>query len=205
LPNQRQEDEIAGAIAGDRDALTALLERLGPMLESRLRGDIAARWQSVLEVDDVLQVTFLEIFLRITRFEYRGPGSFDAWVTRIAQNNLTDAVRALQQAKQLPPEKRITFQNDADSSLALLNVLGVTSGTPSRKAVAQELHVRVREAVAQLPRDYSRVLTLYDLEAKTADEVAEAMQRTAGAVYMLRARALDYLREALGSESQFGS
>lgn len=202
--SNQQEEEIACAVAGDRDALTALLERYGPTLQARLRGEIAAKWQSMLEVDDVLQVTFVEVFLRIDRFEYRGPRSFEAWVTRIAKNNLTDAIRSLQQAKQLPPEKRITFQNEADSSVALLNVLGVTSGTPSRKAVAQELHVTVREAVAQLPRDYAQVLTLYDLEAKSAEEVATVMQRTPGAVYMLRARALDCLRDALGSESQFG-
>ncbi len=203
MTDRPEEARIARAVAGDRDALTSLLECCGPGLQQRLSGQIASRWQSVLDIDDVLQVTFLEVFLRIGGFQYRGPGSFEAWLTRIAKNNLIDAVRFLEQGRQLPPEKRLSFQNEAESSLALWNVLGVTSGTPSRQAVAEEIHLRVRKAVAQLPRDYAQVLTLYDLEARDVEEVARLMQRSKGAVFMLRARGLDFLRETLGSESQW--
>jgi RNA polymerase sigma factor (sigma-70 family) len=199
------EDVISRAVAGDRDMVSALLATAGPRLQDQLHGQIAPRWQSVLDVDDVLQVTYLEIFLRIARFEYRGPGSFEAWVARIARNNLLDAIKALERAKQLPPAKRVQFQTDEDSSLALLEVLGVTSETPSRQAVAQETHAIVRQAVASLPRDYSQVLSLYDLQGGTAEEVAQEMNRSTGAVYMLRARALDPLREILGTDSQFFS
>lgn len=61
---------------------------------------------------------------------------------------------------------------------------------------------RVREAVAKLPRDYGRILTLYDLELRTIDKVAPTVGRTADAISMLGPRASDFLRETYGSESQ---
>lgn len=197
-----EEELVCRAVAGDREALAGLLGRVGPRLHDRLRREIAERWQSRLDAEDVLQVTFLECFLKIDKFENRRHGSFEAWISRICRHNLLDAIRALERASELPPEKRITPLSDKDSSWGLLELLGVTSGTPSRQMAAQEADQRVREAVAQLPRDYGQVVTLYDLESRTIDDVSRLMGRSPGAIYMLRARALDYLRESLGSESR---
>ncbi len=190
------------AVAGDRDALTDLLKRYGPGLQERLRSEIGGRFQSMLDAEDILQVSFLECFLRIGKFENRGPGAFEGWLSRICRHNLLDAIRSLERATRLPPEKRLAFSNDMESSLALVELLGVTSTTPSRQVSTEETHQRVRQAVADLPRDYGQVLTLYDLQAQPMDEVAGTMGRSVGAVYMLRARALDCLRETLGSESR---
>jgi RNA polymerase sigma-70 factor (ECF subfamily) len=197
-----EEALVGRAIVGDRDALAALLKRFGPVLEERLRREIDVRWQSLIDPEDVLQVTFLECFLKIGVFQNQAPGSFESWLTRICRNNLLDAIRSLQRASEFPQQQRVTLQNEMDSSWALAELLGATTGTPSRYAAVEEMHTRVRQAVAQLPRDYGQVLTLYDLEARPVDEVATMMRRSKGAVYMLRARALDYLREMIGGESK---
>jgi RNA polymerase sigma-70 factor (ECF subfamily) len=197
------DDLVARAVQGDRDAVESLLQQYGPQLRERFQHEIGTRWQSVLEIDDVLQVTFLEVFLRMDQFQDRGPGSFEAWLSRIARNNLLDAIRSLSQARQVPPERRVSCPTAEESSMQLLATLGLTTGTPSRHAVAQETHRQVQDAVAQLPRDYSQVLSLHDLQGISMPEVARVMQRTTGAVYMLRARALDFLRETLGRESEF--
>jgi RNA polymerase sigma-70 factor (ECF subfamily) len=199
------EDLVARAVTGDRDALTDLLEHNAVSLRGLLSRKIATRWRSSLDVDDVLQVTFLEAFLRIGRFDSRGGGAFEAWLVRIAENNLIDAVRSLERAKRLPPEKRITPPNEADSSLSLLDRVGATTGTPSRHVAMHEAHAAVQQAIDGLPEDYARVLSLYDLQGMTADSVAEVMKRSVGAIYMLRARALDRLRETLGRQSRFFS
>jgi RNA polymerase sigma factor (sigma-70 family) len=60
-------------------------------------------------------------------------------------------------------------------------------------------------ALRQLPPDYEKVIRLYDLAGKSPAEVAQEMGRSQGAVFMLRARAHDRLREVLGSSSQFFS
>ena len=190
---------LTRATGGDREALSQLLNETAPALHAKLEGEIHTRWQGVFDVDDVLQVTFLEVFLRIEAFENRGPGSWHAWIQRVAKHNLIDAIRSLEAAKQLPPEKRVYAAHSAESSWALLDELGKTTGTPSRFVATEEEHQRLRSAVERLPRDYGQVITLYDLEARSVDEVGRIMKRSKGAVYMLRARALDFLRETMGA------
>jgi len=193
------------AVAGDHDALTALLQQAGPQVRGRLAAALGDGWRGVIEIDDVLQVTYLEAFLRVGRFEPRGAGAFLAWLSRIADHNLQDAIRELTRAKRLPPGRRVTELGGADTTVALWEKLGGSHSSPSRRAATVEVHAAVKACVARLPEDYARVVRLYDLEARPVDEVAAALGRSAGAVYMLRARALDRLRELLGAESLYFS
>ncbi len=194
---------LSRAVSGDQGALTALLEQCGPRVRGRLEGKIAAQWRSALDVDDVMQVTYLEAFLHIERFEPSGMGSFVAWLTRIAENNLRDAVKELGRAKRPQPKNRVRAPVGDDSYVALCELLGATSTTPSRHAARGEVRRVLESALGELPEDYAKVIRLYDLEGRSAAEVAGAMGRSTGAVYMLRARALDRLRDGLGPESAF--
>jgi RNA polymerase sigma factor (sigma-70 family) len=191
------------ATAGDRDALTDLMGRFGPQVRRSLMGQAPPELQASLDLDDVMQVTYLEAFLRIARFEARGEGAFVAWLTRIAQNNLYDALKELRRAKRPPPERRAGGVNGFESSFALLERAGCVTSTPSRGAAAREVHESVLRAVSRLPHDYQRVVRLYDIDGRAVELVASELGRSVGAVYMLRARALDRLRELLGAESQY--
>ena len=63
---------VRRAAAGDVDALTELLEFVGPRVRDRLR--IGPLWRSSLDADDVMQTTYLEVFLRIGQLEnHTGP------------------------------------------------------------------------------------------------------------------------------------
>ena len=69
------EQLVRSAVAGDADALTKLLQKFGPEVERSLQ--INPVWQTVLEPADVMQVTYLEAFLRSnpeleTRIEVEG-------------------------------------------------------------------------------------------------------------------------------------
>ena len=194
---------VRRATAGEEEALSALLARHGPEVQERLRGKIGAQWQAAIDVADVMQVTYLEAFLRIRQFTPQETGSFLAWLTRIAENNLRDSIRALERAKRPSPRRRIGESPGEDSVVALVEVLGYTTTTPSRHAGRHEVSELVDRAVRKLPPDYATVIRLYDLEGQSADRVARVMDRSIGAVYMLRARAHDRLRELLGAESNF--
>lgn len=190
------------AVAGDEDALAQLLHQHGPAIRAQLAREIGPKWQSVLDPDDVMQVTYLEAFLRIDRFKPRGENSFQGWLAQIARNNLRDAVEQLTRQKRTPPGERIVAAGD-DSAVALMDRLGCTTSTPSHHAGRREVAQAVKSAVAMLPDDYAVVVRLYDLEGRPAAEVASTLGRSEGAVYMLRARAHDRLREAFGSASRF--
>ena len=82
---------IRAAVAGDADALAALLGEHGPEVERSL--SIAREWRSVLEPADVMQVTYLEAFLEVQRYDADRAQSFRAGLQRIAEN-LRRAVEA---------------------------------------------------------------------------------------------------------------
>ena len=69
------EELVSRAVTGDEDALTTLLRRHGPALRHKIAPTIGTKWQNVLDADDILQVTYLEVFLRIQRFVPQGPGA----------------------------------------------------------------------------------------------------------------------------------
>jgi RNA polymerase sigma-70 factor (ECF subfamily) len=188
---------IRNAIGGDRESLAAMLEMYGPQVRARLAARQGAQSDGEIEIDDVMQVTYLEAFLRIGQFENRGPGAFLAWLTQIAENNRLDALRALSRQKRPPAARRVRPGDWSESASALLDEMEWTTTTPSRSIGRQELAAALINALGRLPRDYATVLQRYDLEGLPVEEVAAGLGRSAGAVFMLRARALDRLREVL--------
>lgn len=209
--NSTPEELLRKAVAGDAEALSALLREHGPAVQVRL--NLQPQWRSMLEPEDVMQVTYLEAFMQIGRFEPKRGTSFEGWLNQIAQNNLRDAVRGLSRQKQLQPRDRVQLPasggggggGGGDSYVGLLELLGTASATPSREAGRNETQLLIEQALHRLPADYACVIRLYDLEGKTISEVCAEMKRSSGAVHMLRARAHDCLRQLLGTESMFFS
>lgn len=196
---------LSKARAGDRDCLVSLLDHLGAEVRRRIEPKISPRQRSSLDADDVMQVTYLEAVLQFGGFRDGGVSALRAWLTRLAQNNLIDAIRALEAAKRSSPSQRVSAAPGQDSALVLVELLGATYTTPSRAAARREADSFIEQALAKIPSDYADVIRLYDLEQRPIAEVAQHLGRTEGAVYMLRARAHDRLREALGTESMFFS
>jgi len=190
---------VERATAGDPDSLGELLARFGPRVEAHLR--IGRLWQTMLEPGDVMQVTYLEAFLQISSFRPEQFNQFEAWLARIAENNLRDAIRGLERQKQLPPSRRIAEPSASDSCVGLYEQLAATSTTPSRLAARKDIERLMQAAIDRLPPDYATAIRLYDLEGRPMSDVMTTMKRSAGSVHMLRARAHERLGELLGSAS----
>src|SRR5438876_7034494 len=108
MAGARSEDELAGlAVQGDESALIELLDQVSVRLHAEIARDIGPRYRGLVDADDIVQVTFMEAFLRMRSFIYAGPGSFLTWLRRIAQNNLRDAIKELERDRRPPPGKRI--------------------------------------------------------------------------------------------------
>ncbi len=192
-----EKNRIEAAVAGDTEALSALLKLHGPTVERALQ--INPVWRALLEPGDVMQVTYLEAFLQIRTFDPARGARFETWLRRIAENNLRDAIRGLERQKQPQPRDRIRPARSEDSLIGLYNLLGSDSATPSRDMREQESLHRLEGAIASLPERYQQVVRMYDLEGAAIEEVAARVGKSTGAVHMLRARAHDRLRGLLGS------
>ena len=190
---------VVRACTGDKDALAGLLEQFGPGVEAGLV--ISPKWQGMIDAADVMQVTYLEAFAHIREFDANRADSFSGWLGRMAQNNLRDAIRALEAKKNPPPHLKLDAYDD-DHGLALFDVLTSGGETPSRIVRKDEARQRLAQAMRCLPPDYARTIQLYDLEGRPVEDVAVQLGRSTGAVYMLRMRGHDRLRELLGRASQ---
>ncbi|GMU36437.1 MAG: sigma-70 family RNA polymerase sigma factor [Phycisphaerae bacterium] len=198
---QHEMDLMRRAVDGDREALTALLERHGPAVRAKL--EIPARWRSLLAVDDVMQQTYTDAFLGIREFVPREDGSFAGWLARIASRNLVDVLRTLESRKRGGDRRRVQLAEEGSSLNELSFLLGMTDSTPSRAARREEALAALATAIETLPEAYRRVVELYDLEGRSMEEVAPKMNRSLGAAYMLRSRAHRLLREKLGALTRF--
>ena len=188
------DEVVAQAAAGDPGALESLLQGATPALRAELTID--ARFRRSFDIEDVLQVTFLEAFLRIRSLEQPTAAAFHAWLRRIAEHNLADAVRALTRQKR-EEARRITHGASGESSRTLLLAVAGAHTTACSRAAAGEQLARLLEAIAALPASYRLVVEQVDLAERSVAEVAATLGRTEGAVHMLRARAHERLRELL--------
>lgn len=201
-PDRPTDDEpdplVTAAMQGDPSALEQLLRELTPQLTKSVR--IEPRWNRSLSVDDVLQVTYLEAFLRIKTLQKATRQSFAAWLKRIADNNLIDAVRGLERKKRPDANHRITQGPAGQSSRTLLLAVAGDQQTAGGQAAMAEQVENLHRAIARLPKSYREVVQSYELDERPIEEIAENLGRSTAAVYMLRSRALDRLRELLAPD-----
>lgn len=185
------------AVRGDREALTQLLERAAPTVRLRIGAAIPNHRRSLLSVDDVMQEAYTDAFLSIGRLEPRGWAAFVAWLNAIALGNLRDALDGLDAAKRGGDWHRLEPKTGASESMRLDRLLAATTATPSGAVELEEARATLRRALANLPDPSRRVIEMYELEGKSIEEVAAALGRSEGAVYMLRARGIVLLRQMI--------
>lgn len=194
---------LQDAVRGDREALTVLLRKHAPAVRLSITGHIPAQWQSVLSEDDVMQQTFADAFIDITGFDPDGDGQFAGWLCKLAQCNLRDVIRMLGAVKRGGRKNRVEFDVANDGMLPLIDLLDASATSPSGGATREESKSLLEGAMAQLPPTYKRVVQQYDLEGRDIEAIARELDRSAGAVYMIRARAHDKLKDLLGATSNF--
>jgi RNA polymerase sigma-70 factor (ECF subfamily) len=192
------------AMSGDQKSLADILTRDGVQARAALHTAIPAKWQSILSLDDVMQQAYAEAVVSLPRFEDRGQGSFAAWLTNLARCTLIDAIRMLEADKRGGDRKRIQAAGNPDDSCSnLFDMLAQTMGTPSRYAARHEAAAAVRHAIDQLQGPQKQVVEMYDLQGKPVAEVAAALGRSEGAVYLLRVRAHRRLAELMGAPANY--
>ncbi len=176
-----QEDGDLALVArlrqGDAAAMQELVRRFGPQL-NRLVGRLTA-WSS--DCEDILQEVFLTAWQHAGSF--RGDGSLEGWLRRLAINQCLNHRRA---------------RNAFDRLLARL--AGRKSASDCESVAPSEHGHRVREALAKLRNDDRTVLVLYYLEELNGSEVAELLGIRLDTFHVRLHRARQRLRKHLEKE-----
>ena len=200
-----EQDLLKEAVDGNKRALAKLLEAHTPAIYHQLVGKIPQRWQAVLSMDDVIQQTCADAVLSIRRFVPREESLFGAWLFTIASRNLNHAIKMLETEKRGKGLQRIVPHAHEKSFVTLYELLSAGGSTPSGHVARGEACGFLKEAILQLPATYRQTVQMYDIEGQSAAEVARALNRSPGAIHMIRTRAHRRLQKIMGNISKYFS
>lgn len=126
------------------------------------------------DVKDVIQNALVHIFSHITEFKYRGSGSLEAWVVRIAVNESLKFLRTKVQHELLQPDYDVIDDSEDD---------------PSVRDIPPDI---LRKMLNRLPTGYRTVLNLYVFEGKSHQEIARLLgiKKDSSASQLLRAKSM---------------
>jgi RNA polymerase sigma-70 factor, ECF subfamily len=170
---------VAEAVAGNRDALREVLEIIRPIVVRYCRARVGATERSGLSADDVAQEVCLAAITALPRYKDQGR-PFLAFVYGIAAHKVADAHRA-------------AARNRAEPTDVVPERFSMEAG-PEQMALDSEASARMNRILAVLPEKQREILILRVVVGMSAEETAEAVGSTAGAVRVAQHRALARLR-----------
>jgi RNA polymerase sigma-70 factor (ECF subfamily) len=141
---------------------------------------------------DLTQDAFIKAFQSIQRFS--GQSSFFTWLYRIAINGTLSHLRKNRTRSFFSLEKMDT---DEPVSKEILAALTDKTGT-ERGAYVRELQEKLNEAMLKLSISHRTVVTLFEIDGLSHQEIAEVLNCSVGTV---RSR-LHYAKQLLQAELQ---
>ncbi len=170
---------VEAAVAGDAAAHDRLLAELYPLVLRYCRGRMGRRDAAKASADDVAQEVCLAVVAALPSYTITGR-SFRAFVYAIAAHKVTDAFRAI--------------GRDRTDPVGELPDGPVVQDGPEQRLLAAELGERLSRLLQLLTPRQREVLILRIAVGLSAEETAEAVGSTPGAVRVSQHRALSRLR-----------
>jgi RNA polymerase sigma-70 factor (ECF subfamily) len=181
-----QDNKLIRRIAeGDAEAMRDLYRRHG----RTVYGIAIAVCGDASIAEEVAQDVFLRVWKRADTYQ-PDKAKVVTWLARIARNVSIDALR---RASARPGQAQ-------DSEAALEVFLDPRAVEPGDSAQVAAMRLRVRAAVAALPPELMRVLSLGFFRGLTHQEIAEQLGHPLGTVKTRMRDALQRLRESLSEE-----
>ncbi len=178
-------EDMSALCAGDDAALNRIMERWS----GSLYGFIFRYVQQAEEASDLMQETFVRVYLN--RERYRPGAKFSTWLFTIAVNLCRNRMRWWRR------HPTVSLEVDPDGAD------GWASDTPEPvlEAERNENIRAVRSAVARLPHELRTVLILAHYEGLSHKEIGAITNRTPKAVEARLYRARQKLKKSLVSGS----
>ena len=180
--------ELVGrAMAGDRTALSTLLQRYKPVVLRQLQRfpvDDADR-------KDLLQEAMLQVVRKLHTF--RGDAQFSTWLYRVTANAALMKMRSERR-------RRVTSLDESNVDLEAQPMTppgGAWAENAQSRLEHCQLSVRLERALAELPEGYREVVIEHYLEGRTLQGVADHHGTTESAVRSRLHRARASLRRML--------
>lgn len=134
--------------------------------------------------EDITSEVFVSAMKSIHRFKYKRSNSFNAWIYRIANNKICDYFRKNYRSPTIELEKAGQLEEKREQS-------------PDAIFAVKSDREEIDKNIARLSEKNQQVVNLCFFEDMKAEEIAEIMECSVGAVYVRLHRALKKLRELM--------
>lgn len=141
---------------------------------------------------DLTQDAFIKAFQSINRFQ--GQSAFFTWLYRIAVNGTLNHLQKSKLRRFFSLEKI----RDEEPVAALIDQLADPGDSSDRAACLNELQLKLNEAMQKLSIKHRTVVTLFEIDGLSHEEIAEITGTSVGTV---RSR-LHYAKQLLQAELQ---
>ena len=193
-PPDRWSERLSAARAGSSEALGQALDECRAYLLQIAREELGSELQAKGGASDLVQDTFLEAHRSFGRFHGESTVELRAWLRCLLRHQAARLGRRYRRSQ----KRRVAREVAAGPAMA------VDATTPSTQAMAEEQRQLLHEAIARLPEDHRRVMTLRYLVGLTFEEIGAVMQRSPDAARMLWGRALERLKHELRIQTDTG-
>jgi RNA polymerase sigma-70 factor (ECF subfamily) len=173
------------AMSGDRRAVERLLGLIRPRVVQYCRARVGRLERSYASADDVAQEVCMAVLTAISSYRDQGR-PFLAFVYGIAAHKVADAHRSAARNRSDPVAE---FPESAEQG-----------DGPEQHAMRGELSDRMARLLNTLPPKQRDILVFRIVLGMSAEETADAVGSTPGAVRVAQHRALCRLRKALAGE-----
>jgi RNA polymerase sigma-70 factor (ECF subfamily) len=194
---------VTAAAAGDRGALQKLLLSYYDEIEAAVRPRFSQELAAHMEMEDVIQDILFDVHRRIGAYREVDGVNFGAWLQRLCEHRIIDAVRHLRRRKRGGQNKQIdVHRGPSDESLdAIWDWLCEDENPPDRPARHEEARLAVQVCLAGLQVEQREAVVAHYFEHCDTSEIAERLGRSPGAVRELMRRARENLKRLLGTAS----
>jgi RNA polymerase sigma-70 factor (ECF subfamily) len=186
--DSRIERLLARSRQGDAAALGELLQDHRPYLKLLARRFLRGRLAVRLDESDAVQQTCLSAFRNFAQFRGTRAREFVAWLKRIHEANLHNALRDQAAARR---------SVDREQPLPANPLRDEQAATATQRALRDERAVLLAQALEKLPEAQAEAVRLRHLEGLSLADMAAAMQRSEQSVVGLLRRGIDGLRTQL--------
>lgn len=198
--NDKTEELLLGAKAGDDEAINRLIERhrgaVLRMVQMRLDQKIRRR----VDVSDVVQDVMIDASRRLQDYIANPAMPFHLWLRHIAKDRIIDAHRRHRgsQKRSVDREHALAVPGaDDHSTMDLAAQLCDGELTPAAAATQREMAQRVEAAITELGEQDGEIIIMRHYEQLSNQEVAQALGLTEPAASMRYLRAVRRLRAML--------
>jgi RNA polymerase sigma-70 factor (ECF subfamily) len=156
--NGQEPDLLSAALSGDVKAFGELTQKHRPTCLRRAMLLIRNR----SDAEDEVQNAFWKAFQRLGQF--RGEGSFEAWLNRIVENQCLMRIREERNS-------RFVYLDEPTESNVKVELVGQTAD-PEDQLGTEEVEMLLRREVSRIPPLLRNVMLLRDLDQMAMPDVA---------------------------------